>query len=342
MATPTQPAPETAVKPPDERFWVKYSPHHELPISSLASVAWHVFGLVLIVLIAFVVSFNRNDDMPIETVGWPGGGGNPLAAGTASSAGGAGGLVDATKPREQPKDARSTDKTNVDDPITVAATDIFRDITDDADAQRKIAKIAERGTDALDRLNRLDQGLRDALASKGKGGPGGGGGRGRGDGPGTGDGSGYDGKLSQTAKRRLKWTIRFNTSSGIDYLRQLNALGATLAIAVPPENDVKVIKSLLSRPVKFEQEDLGRLMRDHIYWIDDKPDSVQQLAQALGLDFQPERVGAFFPKELENRLLQKELAYQGKREEQIRETQFQIVMRGGRQYDIIVIHQVLW
>src|SRR5262245_31314981 len=101
MATPTQPAPESAVKPPDERFWVKYSPHHELPISSLASVAWHVFGLVLIVLVAFVVSFNRNDDMPIETVGWPGGGGNPLGAGTAS-AGGTGGLLDATKPREQP------------------------------------------------------------------------------------------------------------------------------------------------------------------------------------------------------------------------------------------------
>jgi len=341
MATPSQPVAEPSVKPPDERFWVKYSPHHELPISSLASFAWHVFGLVVIVLVAFVVSYGRNDDMPIETVGWAGGGGNPLGVGSAAG-GSTGGLVEATKTRDQLKDARPTERTNPDEPLRVPVTDIFEGITDDPDARREIAKIAERGTDALDRLNRLDRGLRDALASKGKGGSGSGGGLGKGNGPGDGPGDGIGGKLSQTAKRRLKWTIMFNTSSGQDYLRQLNALGATLAINVPPENEVKVITSLLSRPVKLERGDLGRLMRDHIYWIDDKRDSVEQLAHALGLDFVPERVGAFFPKELENRLLQKELAYQNKREEQIRETRFQIMMRGNRQYDIIVVHQLLW
>jgi hypothetical protein len=343
MSTPTQPAPETAVKPPDERFWVKYSQHHELPISSLASVAWHVFGLVLIVLVAFVVSYSRNDDMPIETVGMAGGGGgNPLGVGSASGAGSTGGLVDATKPRDLPKDARPTDKSNPDAPLTITPTDIFKGLTDDPEAQREIAKIAERGSDALDRLNKLDTRLRDALAGKGRGGQGSGGGVGKGDGPGDGDGSGIGGKLSQTAKRRLKWTIRFNTSSGMDYLRQLSALGATLAIAVPPENEVQVIKHVLTRPVKWEKEDLGRLMRDHIYWIDDKPDSVSQLGQALGLSFVPERIGAFFPKELENKLLQKELAHQSKREEQIRETHFVIVMRSSRQFDIVVTYQVLW
>jgi hypothetical protein len=321
---------------------VKYSPHHELPISSLASVAWHVFGLVLIVLVAFVVSFNRSDDMPIETVSLPGGGGNPLGLGAASGAGGAGGLVDATKPREQPKEARSFNKPNTDDKLTVPETDLFRGITDDPDARREIAKITERGTDALDKLNKLDKSLRDSLAGKGQGGPGTSGGKGAGDGGGQGDGSGIGGKLSQTAKRRLKWTITFSTSSGQDYLRQLNALGAMLAIAVPPENEVKFVNNLYSRPVRWEKQDLGQLMRDRIYWIDDRRDSVEQLAGALGLDFVPERVGAFFPKELENRLLQKELAHQGKREEQIRETRFQVVMRGARQYDIIVIYQLLW
>jgi hypothetical protein len=344
MATPTPPAAETSVKPPDERFWVKYSPHHELPISSLASVAWHLFGLVLIVLVAFVVSYARNDDMLIETVGLAGGGGgNPLGVGQAPGSGSTGGLVDATKPREQLKDARPTDKTNADAPLTVLPTDIFKGLTDDPEAQREIAKIAERGTDALDQLNKLDKNLRDALAAgKGKGGPGSGGGQGKGDGPGDGDGSGIGGKLSQTAKRRLKWTISFSTSGGIDYLRQLNALGGMLAIAVPPENEIKFVKNVMNRPVRWEKEDLARLMRERIYWIDDKPDSVQQLAMGLGLNFVPERVGAFFPKELENTLLQKELAYQHKREEQIRETRFQVIMRGLRQYDIIVIHQVLW
>jgi hypothetical protein len=341
MATPTQPAAEAQVNPPDERFWVKYSPHHELPISSLASVAWHVFGLVLIVLVAFVVSYARNDDMPIETVSMPGGGGNPLGVGSASG-GSTGGLVEATKSRDLPREARSTDKANPDAPLTVSPTDIFAGLTDDPEAQRKIAKIAERGTDALDRLNKLDKNLRDALAAgKGKGGPGDGGGRGPGSGPGDGDGSGL-GKLSQTAKRRLKWTISFSTAGGIDYLRQLNALGGILAIAVPPENEIKFIKNVMHRPVKWEKDDLARLMRERIYWIDDKPDSVQQLATGLGLNFVPDRIGAFFPKELEELLLRKELAHQNKREEQIRETRFQVIMRGLRQYDIIVVHQVLW
>src|SRR5262249_58444849 len=102
----------------------------------------HVFGLVLIVLVAFVVAYNRNDDMPIETVGLAGGGGgNPLGVGPASGAGSTGGLVDATKPREQPKDARLTDKANPDDPLTVAATDLFAGITHHPHAQRQVDKI---------------------------------------------------------------------------------------------------------------------------------------------------------------------------------------------------------
>src|SRR5438067_1723718 len=89
------------LQPPDERFWVKYSPHHELPISGLASLAWHTFGVVLIVLVAFVVSINRTTDMPIESVMFPGGGGgNPLGVGPASGAGTAGALVEAATPRE--------------------------------------------------------------------------------------------------------------------------------------------------------------------------------------------------------------------------------------------------
>ncbi|HTK75623.1 MAG TPA: hypothetical protein VL371_10230, partial [Gemmataceae bacterium] len=266
---------------------------------------------------------------------------NPLGVGSASG-GSTGGLVEATKSRDLPREARSTDKANPDAPLTVSPTDIFAGLTDDPEAQRKIAKIAERGTDALDRLNKLDKNLRDALAAgKGKGGPGDGGGRGPGSGPGDGDGSGL-GKLSQTAKRRLKWTISFSTAGGIDYLRQLNALGGILAIAVPPENEIKFIKNVMHRPVKWEKDDLARLMRERIYWIDDKPDSVQQLATGLGLNFVPDRIGAFFPKELEELLLRKELAHQNKREEQIRETRFQVIMRGLRQYDIIVVHQVLW
>ena len=341
MATPTQPAAETAVKPPDERFWVRYSQHHELPISSLASVAWHTFGLVIIVLIAFVVSFSRTDDMPIENVSFPGGGGNPLGVGPGPGVGSSGGLVEAAKPRELPKDARTGEKADPNQPLEVSPTDLFVGITDDPEAQRQIAKIAERGTDALDRLNKLDKGLRDALG-KGLGGPGSGGGKGSGVGTGVGEGEGLGGKINARTKRRLRWTMMFSTSSGQDYVRQLQTLGATLAVNTPPEGEVKIIRNLFARPVKLESEDLGKLMRERIYWVDDDRESVTKLSRVLGLDFVPERVGAFFPKELENQLLLKELAYQNKREEQIRETRFQIMMKGGGKYEILVVDQRLF
>src|SRR5206468_303868 len=80
MATQTPTRPEPSKKPdrpPDEKFWVKYSPHHELPVSGMASLAWHTLAIVLVVAVAWVVGRNSRDDMPIELIqfGSPGSGG---------------------------------------------------------------------------------------------------------------------------------------------------------------------------------------------------------------------------------------------------------------------------
>src|SRR5947208_1631995 len=157
-ATPTKPAAKAKKqkdKPPEEQFWIRYSPHHELPISGLASLAWHVGAGVLLLVIAFVVARNRDTDMPIETVAFPGGGG----AGT-------------------------------------------------------------------------------------------------GTGPGTGSGEG-PGEINTRTKRKLRWTITFNTTSGDDYLRQLNTLGAILAFRAP-DGELKVVRELLRRPAKFVSEDVKK------------------------------------------------------------------------------------
>src|SRR5689334_6756816 len=94
--TPQRPSPQPA-QPPDERFWVKYSPHHELPISGMASLAWHTLAVVSIVLVAWVIASTRHDDMPIETVQiGGGGGGNPKGIGDGPGDGrSAAGLVEA-------------------------------------------------------------------------------------------------------------------------------------------------------------------------------------------------------------------------------------------------------
>jgi hypothetical protein len=64
---------------------------------------------------------------------------------------------------------------------------------------------------------------------------------------------------------------------------------------------------------------------------------VASLARALNQPPAPYIV-VFFPEELENKLLRLELNYRGRNEEQIQETKFQIVRRGGV-YEPIVVGQ---
>src|SRR3954453_14221108 len=110
MATKTPPRPSAPTKSnqlPDEKFWVKYSPHHELPISGMASLAWHTMAIVLIVLVAWVVSSRSHDDMPIEVIQFGGGGGNTAGAGNGPGIGRTGNpLVEAANANELPADAK--------------------------------------------------------------------------------------------------------------------------------------------------------------------------------------------------------------------------------------------
>ena len=80
----------------------KYSQHHEMPISGLASLAWHILAAVLIVALAFVISRRDDADMPIESVTVGGGGGSPQGVGPGR---GDAGLVEAAAPRDLPADA---------------------------------------------------------------------------------------------------------------------------------------------------------------------------------------------------------------------------------------------
>src|SRR5262249_40675398 len=155
-------------------------------------------------------------------------------------------------------------------------------------------------------------------AGKGKGGSGQGGGQGAGTGMGEGDGVGNGkGKLTLRQKRVLRWTMIFTTAHGEDYARQLQGLGAMIAV---PEagGDYRLFRDLSQRPhVRGDIEDLGKL--NSIYWIDDKRESVGGLTRALGINPTPAHVVAFFPVELENKLLELEKNYRGLKEDEIAE-----------------------
>jgi hypothetical protein len=207
-------------------------------------------------------------------------------------------------------------------------TDTQRLIQEAGEAVKRIARLNK------DARSKLNEGL---VPGKGKGGPGRGGGEGAGIGTGKGDGIGEGTATSKRIERVLRWTMIFNTHDGRDYANQLAGLGAHLAI--PGSDDSSkylLIENLRERPVRPQPKDLSQIQR--IYWIDDKPDSVRSLAAALGLNPIPGNFVAFFPLELEKKLLRLELSFRNRREDEIRETRFEIRRVGGM-YEPVVVSQ---
>jgi hypothetical protein len=118
---------------------------------------------------------------------------------------------------------------------------------------------------------------------------------------------------------------------------QLQALGAIMAIPEPgKEKEFRVFRDLGKRPVSGKVEDLTKM--DRIYWMDDKKESVQSLAKALGLTTTPEYVIVFFPEKVEEELLTKELAFAGRKEAEIQETKFKVVSKDTG-YEIQAVEQ---
>ncbi len=312
---------------PEEGFWKRYSPHYEFPLSSIASVGLHVVIIGALIAVALVIAFNlinfktAPDVEAVEIVG--GGGGNPNGFGS--------GPGDAPLPPKQenvpdkqpdPKKPVSAlpqlpDLSKVEvDPITLP------NLSDNGE------RVVEDGNPAVAAMSKLQEDARKKLfnvaAGQGKGGTGSGGGEGAGQGTGTGDDKGpgnSKGKLSQRQKRLLRWTMVFNTRNGGDYLRQLSLLGATLAVP-EPDGQYRVYRDL--RPgSQGEIEDLATIKS--IYWIDDRPESVNGLMAALGVRTNPPHFVAFFPQNLEDKLAKLEHDYKGLSEDQIHSTRFEII-----------------
>jgi hypothetical protein len=341
MATKTPAAPVKQAQPPDERFWVRYSPHHEMTISGMASLAWHTLAIVLMVIVAWVVTSAKRNDMPMEAVEFDGmvGNGSGGNGGTGNDRNiGNGPLVEAVATQLPPDVKAPKEPLHDIANLQISAPDLLKNLPEDKDAERELAKMLKIGTQSLEKLANLDGRMRDALlGGVGNGSPGKNGGAGGGDQGGTGTSPGTG---NERIRRQARWTITFNTQSGGDYLRQIKALGAILAFN-NRSGDLMYVKDLSRSPVQPEKIDKDELKKlNRLFWIDDRHDSVEQLARAMGLDFTPDKVYALFSHEVEKELLRKELAFQNKKEHEIYETRFQFLMRGNG-YEIVVIDQRL-
>jgi len=154
----------------------------------------------------------------------------------------------------------------------------------------------------------------------------------------AGKGSGAPTDAASSGNRSNRWIITFKTSSGPDYLKQLAAFEAKLVIPEPPTFSRNRLFDDISTP------NPGKLLADNdslpaMCFVDDNKASAARVAKSLGLDYEPPRFIAFFPKKIEDELAAKERAFRNRKEDQIHSTTFNVIERDGK-YEIRVTDQV--
>lgn len=314
--------------PPEEQFWKRYSPHHEAPLSLAGSVAVHalaVGGMLLFAVYLAALFYRSNSSLPVEPVRMISGGSKKT--GTTNNPGLGQGGEDVGSPSDHNipgvEDAEAPKRPAL-NPVELKQVETKFD----KDSFRFVVN-SETGK----ALARMEDSIRDKLRAGLQPGSGSGGtGTGTGTGVGTGDGPGNT-KLTIRERRMLRWRMRFTAMTGPEYLAQMRGLGAILAFPVTPgpNPQYKVVRDL--RPgAPLKSEDLSRIKR--IYWIDDKPNSVIEILQALRIPLlqpPPTRFVAFMPEKLEAKLFEMERNYvikvlqQKFDEDRIDETEFRVV-----------------
>jgi hypothetical protein len=132
-------------------------------------------------------------------------------------------------------------------------------------------------------------------------------------------------------QRQIRWTLIFKTTTGGDYLNQLQGLDAVLI--VPGEGDKFILYSdLQTRPLKGKEGDPSR---DGHYWVDDNGDNVKSLARAMGIPGNPKYIAAVFPEKLEKVLRAKEQARYKGDENNIDETLFRLEKNNGHYQPVV-------
>ena len=324
MLTPDE-TPAGAV-PPDDKFWRKYSPRLEFPISLVLSL------LLLLAAFATLVGFMllgigdgpQKKTPPISLVDGgldDAGNGSPGAKGGGTDA--AEKLVPSA-PQETPEPV-PTDAPP--EPTVKEPT-----VTPDDPNGSKPTPVAE----ASAAYASLEDAARKALIGP-KGTPGQGDPKGdsRGKGPG---GIGSD----STRARSLRWTIGFTTNSGRDYLDQLHALGAKVLVPDPSDPRKMTLFTDLKNPKPGTVASDADLVAfgGQMQFCDTKPDSVREVGKALGLPTAPTAFWAIFPKGIETELTALEVKYRGLRSSEIEQTRFSVSVVGGR-YQLRVTDQTV-
>lgn len=313
--------------PPEEQFWEKYSPHYEFPLSSVGSVAMHIAALVLFLGALWMLSrMTFSDKTPVAMRAMTVIGDEGDGAGKAGSGGGT--PKEDVTPFQEPME-RSIPEAKINETLK-DLQNILPKVSADSDAPRP------EDLDAVKKIARLDDAIRQALGKSGNRGSGPGDGSGTSGVPGTGSNNAGDATSSQS--RGVRWELIFRTADGRDYLNQLAAMKATVVIPYPPDwKTSKAFKDVGRERVT--PEEFNRDQLPDLYFVDDEAGSPGKVAKALGLNFEPPVFIAFFPKEIEEELAAKERAFRNRKESEIFSTKFKVLIRDGK-LSITVVDQI--
>lgn len=325
MATPTTPQSDQAPPPaddelvipppPEEEFWEKFNKRLEFPLGAVGAVLCHVLiGAGLIYVLAVLIG-NREDRSGVPLVLVDAGGLDDVGDGSEGSGG-----------QDEPL------LTNNNDPFAPKETSpLITDLPDPMDV-KNIPKLDDPGASVpppagskTPRKTEQGQGNEKGRGYDGT----------KGKGPG---GSGAD----STRARNQRWTIRFKVSDARDYLDQMKSMNAEILVPIPGQEGQFWYFSDLGNPSSkrmASDADKSKLA-GQVKFCDNRAQSVEDVARALGLDFKPKEFWAFFPKELEEEMDRKERGYRNRQPEQIERTFFRVVIRGGG-YDLAVDDQVV-
>jgi hypothetical protein len=356
----------TAVKqpelvPPEEKFWIRYSPHHELPLSGLTSLVAHALVIGVLLLASLRLALNQESETlrppRMDVVQLEGGGGDGLE--------GLGGEL-GSAPGSEKTEVAQTPESSVPEPgkaftplaqnpsgfelswtpsspVPSEEKDIFRELIQDAQEQASKEppkKVSDPPPTPPKKPVTVAGNQKNNPGAKNGGlsGPATGPGKGNKSGPGIGRG-GLDGRpLTKQEIFARRW--RFDlTGQAKEHAEKLDAMGIILAMPNPRNKGLLVVQDLKRRPVEVRPEN-AMMWKDAVKWYNNKPDSVASLARELRIPPPPAFI-LLLPQEREEKMAQEEKRYaesQGRNPQDVIETWFDFQLRNGT-FEPVVIRQ---
>jgi hypothetical protein len=130
------------------------------------------------------------------------------------------------------------------------------------------------------------------------------------------------------AKRPERWILNFQSSTPDEFAKMLESLGFEIAIPLAGSTDTWLYyPHPASAPGTTVQKKLSGETR--LYWIDETPERIRGVAGLLKMQPQPHFLVYFISSELEDRMLQEELAFGSRAENEITRTTFEVSGQGS-------------